>query len=253
MTYINKLIVISLAITSSSISAFPAFTSSSSSYLKQLKKSSTSSTSSTLKMSYTLDPKETAAVFIEFQNEFTTEGGKLYDAVKPCLEKEGTLANGAKVLEAARANGLTVMHCPIAFEKGHNEISDVPYGILAGVKDGEAFLEGSWNAEICDSMKPKEGEMVVKGKTGLCGFKSTNLDFLLRQKGIKNVVMCGFLTNCCVESSMRTAYENGYKVYTVKDACAATSVEGHEATYEHNFGMFSIPTNTEEVVGAMKA
>jgi nicotinamidase-related amidase len=61
-------------------------------------------------------------------------------------------------------------------------------------------------------MKPKEGDLIVKGKSGLCGFQSTNLDFLLRQNDIKNVVLAGFLTNCCVESTMRTAYEYGYRV-----------------------------------------
>ena len=101
-------------------------------------------------------------------------------------------------------------------------------------------------------MKPQEGDLTVKGKTGLCGFQSTNLDFILRQNGIKNVVIAGFLSNCCVESTMRSAYERGYKVYTVKDACAATSVAGHESTFEHNFGMFSIPTNTGEILSAIQ-
>lgn len=79
------------------------------------------------------------------------------------------------------------------------------------------FKAGEWGSEICDLMKPAEGDLVAKGKTGLCGFASTNLDFLLRQNGIKNVCLAGFLTNCCVESSMRSAYELGYSVYTLKD------------------------------------
>merc|ERR1712232_780702 len=108
------------------------------------------------------------------------------------------------------------------------------YGILAGVKEGEAFAAGEWGR-------------------GLCGFKSTNLDFVMRQKGIKNVILGGFLTNCCVESTMRTAYENGYKVYTLKDCCAATSMEGQEAAFEHTFGMFSIPTTSEEIKKAVAA
>ena len=49
--------------------------------------------------------------------------------------------------------------------------------------------EGEWGSAICDIMKPSEGDIVVKGKNGLCGFQSTNLDFLLRQNGIKNIVL----------------------------------------------------------------
>jgi nicotinamidase-related amidase len=102
-------------------------------------------------------------------------------------------------------------------------------------------------------MKPHTGDLIVKGKVGLCGFASTNLDFLLRQNGIRNVVLCGFLTNCCVESTMRSAYELGYRVYTVKDCVAATSLEAQEATLTHNFGMFSIVTDCGEVLSAIKA
>jgi len=198
-----------------------------------------------------LTPAETALVLIEYQNEFTTEGGKLYEAVKPCLEANGTMENSKKVLDAARKAGCLVVHVPIEFEKGHREINESPYGILAGVKDGSAFEAKEWNSQICDLMKPAEGEIVVKGKTGLCGFVSTNLDFILRQNRINNVVLGGFLTNCCVESTMRTAYEYGYKVYTMKDCCAATSVDAHNATYEHNFGMFSVPTTSEEIISGM--
>ena len=66
---------------------------------------------------FSLDPKETAVVFIEYQNEFTTEGGKLHEAVKPCMEAVGTLANSKKVLDAARKAGALVVHVPIEFEK----------------------------------------------------------------------------------------------------------------------------------------
>jgi nicotinamidase-related amidase len=193
-----------------------------------------------------LDPNETALVLIEYQNEFTTEGGKLYEAVKECMKATGTLENSKKVMDAARDAGCTIIHCPISFEKGHNEISSEPYGILAGVKEGEAFTAGTWGAEICEIMTPKETDLIVKGKSGLCGFASTNLAFLLRQNGIKNVVLGGFLTNCCVESTMRSAYEEGFKVYTLKDCCAATSLAGQEAAYEHTFGMFSVPTESAE-------
>jgi nicotinamidase-related amidase len=102
-------------------------------------------------------------------------------------------------------------------------------------------------------MAPQEGDIVAKGKSGLCGFHSTNLDFLLRQNNIKNVVLAGYLTNCCVESSMRSAYERGYKVYTLKDCCAATSIAGQEAAFEYTFGMFSTPTTSNELLSLLKA
>mmetsp|Transcript_1370 Transcript_1370/g.2884 ORF Transcript_1370/g.2884 Transcript_1370/m.2884 type:complete len:206 (-) Transcript_1370:186-803(-) len=202
---------------------------------------------------FTIATSETACVFIEFQNEFTSEGGKLYPATKEVMEKTGMRENSAKLLEFCRENGILVIHCPIAFQPGHNEISKSPYGILAGIKEGSAFESGDSGAEIYEPMKPKEGELVVKGKSGLCSFASTNLEFLLRQHHIKNVVLAGFLTNCCVESTMRTAYEKGFKVYTLKDCTAATSMAAHEASFEHNFGMFSVPIDSAELMEAVSA
>ena len=163
----------------------------------------------------------------------------------PVLEKSSNLAN------FAREKGCTIIHCPISFDDGHSEISANPYGILAGVKEGAAFTNGSWGADFCPTMRPQQGDLVAKGKSGLCGFESTNLDFLLRQKKAENVVLGGFLTNCCVESTMRSAYEKGYKVYTLKDCVAATSMEAQEATLQHNFGMFSIPTTSDDVKDAI--
>jgi len=211
-----------------------------------------SASSTTLQMAIDkLDPSETALVLIEYQNEFTTEGGALYEAVKPCLDKYQTIANSKKTMDAARMAGCTIIHVPIAFEDGHKEISG-DFGILQAIKEGKTFKANEWGSAICDTMKPGPTDLICKGKSGLCGFHSTNLDFLLRQNGIKNVVLGGFLTNCCVESTMRTAYEHGYKVYTLKDCCAATSVEGQEAAFEHTFGMFSIPTTSDEVIGAVQ-
>mmetsp|Transcript_29486 Transcript_29486/g.44637 ORF Transcript_29486/g.44637 Transcript_29486/m.44637 type:complete len:245 (+) Transcript_29486:56-790(+) len=205
-----------------------------------------------MSLSFKLDAKKTAVIFIEFQNEFTSEGGKLYDAVKPSLEHFNTLENAAKLLKKARASRCKVIHCPISFEQGHEEIGNRPYGILKGVKDGEAFTAGTWNADFIDSMKPEKNEFIVKGKVGLDSFHNTNLDSILRRNAVEEVVLCGFLANCCVESTMRTAYENGYNVYTVKDACAATSVEEQDNCFEHNFGMFSVPTTTEETISSIK-
>lgn len=61
------------------------------------------------------------------------------------------------------------MHTPIMFEEGHNEIADLPYGILSGVKEGRAFTNGDWGADFPDCMRPQESDIVVKGKSGLCG------------------------------------------------------------------------------------
>ena len=143
------------------------------------------------------------------------------------------------------------MHAPITFAEGYGEITNHPYGILKGVVDGQAFVKGSWGAAIADDLAPAEGDIVIEGKRGLDTFASTNLDFILRSKGITTIALSGFLTNCCVESTMRTGYENGYHVITLSDCVAATSLEEHENALRYDYPMFSQPMTAAEFVGQL--
>jgi len=196
----------------------------------------------------TIDPKTTAVVLIEYQNDFTTEGGVLHEAVSEVMDKTDMLANTRGVVDAARGAGATVMHTPITFAEGYAEITRHPYGILKGVVDGNAFVKGSWGAAIVDDLTPAEGDIVIEGKRGLDAFASTNLDFILRSKGITTIALGGFLTNCCVESTMRSAYENGYQVITLSDCVAATSIEEHDNALKYDYPMFSRPMTAGEFV-----
>ncbi|WP_037604290.1 cysteine hydrolase [Streptacidiphilus rugosus] len=194
-----------------------------------------------------IDPATTALVLIEFQNEFTSEGGVLHNAVRPVMEATGMLDNARRLVAEARAAGVSIVHAPISFAPGYHEITRHPYGILKGVVDGNAFVKGSWGADISDAMAPQEGDIVVEGKRGLDTFASTNLDFILRSKGITTIVLAGFLTNCCVESTMRTGYEHGYRVITLTDCTAAVSKEQHENAIAYDFPMFSTPMTSNEL------
>ena len=161
------------------------------------------------------------------------------------------LANTVALVDAAHAAGVTVMHAPITFADGYNELSKHPYGILKGVVDGKAFVKGTWGAAIVDDLTPADGDILIEGKRGLDTFASTNLDFILRSKGIDTIVLGGFLTNCCVESTMRSAYENGYRVITLTDCTAATSQAEHDNALTYDYPMFSQPMESTEVIAAL--
>jgi nicotinamidase-related amidase len=192
------------------------------------------------------DPKRTAVVLIEFQNDFTSEGGAFHGAVQDVMESTGMLDNTRRLVDAARAAGATIVHAPITFAPGYGEVSRHPYGILKGVVDSTAFVKGEWGAEIVDSLAPQQGDVVVEGKRGLDTFATTNLDFILRARGIDTIALGGFLTNCCVESTMRTGYEKGYKVITLSDCVAATSPDEHENAIKFDYPMFSDVMSAEE-------
>ena len=198
-----------------------------------------------------MDPKSTAVVLIEYQNDFTSDGGTLHQAVKPVMDQTNMLANTVETVKQARALGATIVYAPISFTDDYHELSPNPYGILKGVVDSKSFRQGSWGAEIVDVLKPEPADIVVEGKRGLCGFATTNLDFILRSRGIKTIALGGFLTNCCVESTMRTGYEKGYDVVTLKDCTATLSEEEQRVAVEKNYPMFSRPMTHLEFLSTL--
>lgn len=199
-----------------------------------------------------LDPATTALVLIEYQNDFTSPGGVFHDAVAPVMESTQMLPKTVQLVAAAREAGVRILHSPITFAPGYLEITRHPYGILKGVVDNNAFVKGEWGAEIVDDLRPVDDDIILEGKRGLDAFASTNIDFILRSLGIKTVILGGFLTNCCVESTMRTAYEHGFDVITLSDGTAATSQEEHDNAVDHDYGMFSTPKTVEEVIALLK-
>ena len=198
------------------------------------------------------DPKTTAVVLIEFQNDFTSDGGALHGAVEDVMASTHMLENTKRVADEARAAGATVIHAPISFADGYHEITDHPYGILAGVVDNKAFVKGTWGADIVDDLAPQADDIVIEGKRGLDTFASTNLDFILRSKGIRTVALGGFLTNCCVESTMRSAYEKGFDVVTLTDCVAGTSQPEHDNAIQYDYPMFSRPMTSEEFTSSLQ-
>ncbi len=201
-----------------------------------------------------LDPKTTALILIEYQNDFTTEGGAFHGGVKGVMESTNMLANSVKLLEQARAAGVTVMFVPISFAEGYSEITATPYGILQGVAKQLRPSSTAPGAPRSPTRCPAPStDIVIEGKRGLDTFASTNLDFILRSRGIKTIAVAGFLTNCCVESTIRTGYEKGFNVIALSDCTATLSQEEQDHAFAKNLPMFAHIQKHDEFLAGLQA
>jgi len=111
-------------------------------------------------------------------------------------------------------------------------------------------LRGTWGAQIREEIKPQEGDIIVE-KSRNSAFWGTNLDAILRTLDTRYIVFAGALTNACVESSLRDAYQLGYFSILVPDACVASSPLNEEATIfnvSHGFGWVSSSENFEKAL-----
>lgn len=195
--------------------------------------------------------QRTALVLIELQNDFLAESGALNAAVNTVLKDNRVVDNINETIGAARKLGMTIVHIPIGFSDDYAEVGDDPQGILGLVRNAGAFRRGSRGADFYEGIDVQDHDLFIEGKCGICAFTGTNLDLMLRHHGITAIALAGLLTNVCIESTMRTAYNLGYRIHTLTDCMATVSHAHHSAAIEHNFPFFSRPADHHAFLGMM--
>ncbi len=115
---------------------------------------------------------------------------------------------------------------------------------------GLAFPVWSDHAQIIAELEPQQGDIVLT-KTGSGCFTSTNLDHLLRNMGVRTVVLTGMWTNSCVETTARDAGDLDYQVVIVEDACVAMTPQNHEWALLYLGNNFAEVQTASEVAAAV--
>lgn len=133
-----------------------------------------------------------------------------------------TLPNMAALIAACREAGVEVMYTVIESLTQDGRDRSLDYRIT-----GFHVPRGSWDAQVLDQVAPT-GDEIVLPKTSSNVFVSTNIDYLLRNMGKRQLVVAGFITDQCVSSAVRDACDLGYLVTLVSDASASYSAERHE-------------------------
>ena len=171
-----------------------------------------------------MNSKETAVIFIEFQNEFCKTQGVFNPSVQPELQRIGTLSNAKKLLAFAREKKLGIIHCPFVIDEEWIERNRI-VGLIADAKNANACIPNTWGSSIIEEMEPLPSETVLTGKRALSAFVNTELPHIIKLKGYKNLLVCGLLTNVCVQATALSAYDRGINTRIVLDACASTAPE----------------------------
>lgn len=191
-----------------------------------------------------MDPRTTALLIIDDSNDFLTEGGKLHGALAPFLKARSTIERINEAVRAARAADVAIVRAPFSFSSDYREMGEAPSGVFATVRDAGGFIRGSWGAAPADVIDGAPTDLLVEGKHTLDAFASTKLDNVLRERSVKTLVVAGVLSNLCVSSTMRTAYDRGYEVLVLTDACAALAEAHHDDTAANDWPLFSRPVTT---------
>jgi gluconolactonase len=199
---------------------------------------------------FTLDPKRTALIVQDMQNDVIIEGGAFAESGSPEHAKEqNVVENAARLAEAARSKGVPVIHVHYIVEEGAPGLKlNAP--LFNGVKDTNGLVRGTWGAAPADGLEPRPGDFVVE-KMRMSAWEGTKLQVLLAGLGVDTIVITGAWTNMSIEHTARTGADKGYYMFVVDDCCSTMNADWHNASINFALQNVSTVTNSGEVVEAL--
>jgi ureidoacrylate peracid hydrolase len=199
-----------------------------------------------------IDPGHAALLIVDMQNYTARrDGGEYRDLSEQEIEErfgfffrmldDTALPNLQRLLTVCRRGRIEVLYTIIESLTEDGRDRGLDYKI-----SGLHVPKGSWDARVIEAIAPAEDEIVIP-KTSSSPFLSTNIDYVLRNLGVRSLIIAGILTDQCIDSAARDACDLGYLVTIATDACATHSRERHEWSLRNNRGYARQRTTAELV------
>ena len=195
-----------------------------------------------------VDPATTALIVVDMQNAYLSPGGYLDLVGFDVGGSPPVIAEAAAVIAACRAAGIPVIYLQNGFAPDGSDVAGpaapvwhksnaLKFMRANPAYDGKLITTGTWDHAIVDALAPQAGDVVVP-KSRYSGFAGTNLDQVLRSRGVRTVLIEGVATNVCVESTLRDAYHREFFPVLVTDATLAAGPAGTQEAVEFNVRSF---------------
>ena len=191
------------------------------------------------------DPKYAALVVVDVQNDFVSPQGSAAKRGEDVGAAIAMVPNLIRLIDEGRSVGLTIVY----IRTTHSEWTDTPSWIYrSSQRSGlNTCREGTWGAELYEGITPLPSERVVI-KHRYSAFINTDLNTVLKARGIQSVLVCGVATNVCVETTARDAYMFDYYVTMIDDCSAAYEPKLHMGTLENMRRHFGLVASSNEII-----
>ncbi|MEV4544714.1 cysteine hydrolase [Micromonospora echinaurantiaca] len=192
-----------------------------------------------------IDPARTAVLCVHWQHEVVSPDGLFGPLFADQVARHRVASYAARVAAAVRTGGGSVVYTRVAHRPGYPDlIPNTP--AFALIRQRGAFLEGAPKTRIIDEVAPQSGDVVIT-HVRLSGFFGTDLDTILRARGVETVLLTGVATNLSITGTAYEAVNHGYRIVTVSDACTAATDDAHRASLA-TLGQLGPVVTTDDVV-----
>ena len=200
----------------------------------------------------TLDPKTTAMIIQDLQNDVISEGGAFAgDGGYDHAQSQNVVENVARLAEAARSVGVPVIHVHYVVDPGAPG-TKLNAGLYRAVKESNALVRGTWGAAAAPGVEPQEGDLVVE-KMRTSAFYNTRLMTLLQGFGTETVIVTGAWTHMSIEHTARYGADAGYRMIVIGDACSSINDEWHNAGLNYALTAIGEVASLEQAIEALGA
>jgi ureidoacrylate peracid hydrolase len=172
-------------------------------------------------------PSRTVVLVVDMQADFASPGGAMARAGLNLSDIPAALDGAARLVATARAAGAAVVFAGLCAELGASAAWAVRAHRLGLASAGPVCSDSDGGGAFVGP-RPREGDLVVR-KPRYSAFFATDLDHQLKARGVDTLLVVGLTTECCVDSTVRDAFQLDYQVFVVADACAAYERDLHLA------------------------
>ncbi|MBI4494399.1 MAG: cysteine hydrolase [Chloroflexi bacterium] len=192
-------------------------------------------------------PGHTALVVVDVQNDFAAEGGFFHRAWNDLSSAQAALPPLKRLIERARQAGVLVAFIQAIYDPEYLSEPMRERNRRLGLEVPRC-ISGTWGADFCE-VRPEPGEPVVI-KHRYSAFMGTKLDHLLRERGIRSLLLAGISSDTCVESTARDGYFMDYYITMVADCCGAINDQDHRSALTRCARDFGTVATSAEIVAA---
>jgi ureidoacrylate peracid hydrolase len=201
-----------------------------------------------LSLAERIDPKRTAVVVVDVQNDFCHSDSPLAKIGMDVSAAQEMVPRLLQLIDAARGAGATIVWIKMVTNENTVSAAMTEHRTRTRPNAQLICVEGSWGTEFY-RVEPEPGEPIVV-KHRYSAFVDTDLQLILRSRGITSLILTGVATNVCVESTARDAYMRDYYVTFVDDCSAAYDQAKHDVTLRNMADYFGVVVKADEVAEA---